>query len=950
MHNYPKNRIYILFALVAILLSFSFALHKNFNLFGALAENNSDAIAVRVLPNPNHYSALRWFKEQGFSGSPQSIIVDGYEGIRDGRTVYVNAANIVDNTLYTNIYLISYNQDSERSTVDIFSQILDHWKFNIEITESGKCSISSIQCLTNDDCLNGYICDNSQNKCILPEELTTNCFTDTDCPSNLFCDNNKAKITRDVKRLSDFVEIREFLEEYKNKNNHYPILDSGSYIQNKTISAWPSWQETFGTELGTTLSVDPINVLGKCKPACCDSCGPDSAVCAHQNYDINTCWDSQDNWFADPTSNNNILNAPNNSNVFIYTVNSNGFSYEACAIMESSYASYASSDSCSNISGNAVIGFEHTGEAGNDSPIISCEDLSGYPGDEFIGHISAFDPDGDDLIWDFYSDNSPDDWQGWNWSGVPKMEDVGVAGQRKIYAEHAGNEGEYSVQITVGDGKGGIESKNCVIIINKGNPIIENILDQSVVIGKELSFSIIAHEPTQQYPLSFEFSGLPDPLDFVANGFSASNIEKNLFCFSSNEIEGNKYECIVKKIIENDYTNSPHFVTVTATDTNGDSGEAYFFLEIINNSPVFDSFTCVDSVRVRNDYLCEGIKASDPDGHNILFSSDLPSGITMNSQTPQTPQTGTISGQPDNAGDYSIEIIATDKYGAESSSIFNLKVKTYCGDGDRQIINDENGEEDCDEDDRVANSSKESSSEGWSYGCTDDCKWTGGYCGDGIVQAEHEECEKDESKANYELRTGKINLGEAEWQAFSMSCKNNCKLGCVGKTDIGVGCYIGNTCQKGKYICDDNDNVVCCDVFTPVFGHPIYDYCCKNDYGELSDGKINGRKFFIERAKTSDLESIAAEVYDHGGLKDISQSYYCDNVCAKTGKICVGVGLNNPAISNCVAVQHDVGNDCDNTANLAANDCRARFGKYSDTNCQDGGGTFYIGETACYCW
>lgn len=101
---------------------------------------SGDAIAIRVIPNPEHYSPLRWYKNQGWSGSPQSITVDGYEAVRDGRTVYVNAANIVGDTLYTNIYLISYNQDAEKETMDIFGRVLSKWKFNTNVEGAGNCS------------------------------------------------------------------------------------------------------------------------------------------------------------------------------------------------------------------------------------------------------------------------------------------------------------------------------------------------------------------------------------------------------------------------------------------------------------------------------------------------------------------------------------------------------------------------------------------------------------------------------------------------------------------------------------------------------------------------------------------------------------------------------------------------------------------------------------------
>ncbi|MFA6454776.1 MAG: hypothetical protein WCV70_02880, partial [Patescibacteria group bacterium] len=80
-----KIFIVIIFLTAVFLLShFTFA-----------APLSPDAIALRVLPNPGHFSPLTWYKKNlKLQGSPQSLIVDGYEAIRDGRTVYVNAANI----------------------------------------------------------------------------------------------------------------------------------------------------------------------------------------------------------------------------------------------------------------------------------------------------------------------------------------------------------------------------------------------------------------------------------------------------------------------------------------------------------------------------------------------------------------------------------------------------------------------------------------------------------------------------------------------------------------------------------------------------------------------------------------------------------------------------------------------------------------------------------------
>ncbi len=266
-----------------------------------LAQTSSDAIAIRVIPNSNHYSPLRWYNEQGFTGAPQSLIVDGYEAIRDGRTVYVNVANIINNTFYTNIYLISYNQGAESTTIDIFGRILSHWKFNTNITAIGNCS----------------------------NDVGKFCLTDYSCQSDGYCNSPKADITRDTKRLADLVEINIALKNYKNTNNRYPDLSAGSYLPNKTVSTWPSWQKTLGGELGATLPQDPINELGACA-----------------GYDSTTCWNDETKEFADSDIFNPELNPPSGSNIFIYSSYSGGSSYNLCSFMESGYIQGAGSGAC----------------------------------------------------------------------------------------------------------------------------------------------------------------------------------------------------------------------------------------------------------------------------------------------------------------------------------------------------------------------------------------------------------------------------------------------------------------------------------------------------------------------------------------------------------------------------------------------------------------------------
>jgi len=248
-----------------------------------------DAIAIRIMANPEHYSPAVWYDRNiKTKGSPQSLIVDGYEAVRDGRTVYINTANVDNGNLYTNIDIISYNQQAESATIDIFGQILSHWKFNTNLAAPGSCSATS----------------------------TASCLNDDDCPLGGYCDSAKAKITRDTIRLGRLADVQTGIESYVKDNGHYPILAAGSYLPNKTISVWPSWQETLGKILGGGLPIDPINKLAACP-----------------GYDDITCW-NEDNktfvWAAD-------LNAgriPNDNYVLLYSSDNKGQTYKICTYSE----------------------------------------------------------------------------------------------------------------------------------------------------------------------------------------------------------------------------------------------------------------------------------------------------------------------------------------------------------------------------------------------------------------------------------------------------------------------------------------------------------------------------------------------------------------------------------------------------------------------------------------
>lgn len=254
------------------------------------AQNSSaDAIAIKIVVNPEHSSALDWYRQQGFKGSPQSTIVDGYEAVRDGRTVYVNVANAVSgastDNLYTNIYLISYNQEAERETVDIFAKILSRWKFNSNISQIGHCR----------------------------QKNETTCTLDQECALGDFCDSQKARIIRDVKRLASINIADRLLSGYYERLDYYPKLSAGTYLPRRTISVWPSWQDELGKALGGTMPLDPVNKIGICP-----------------GYNADTCWNEETKSFV-----TTLPDLPNNSLVYSFAALPNGTNYDFCAVFES---------------------------------------------------------------------------------------------------------------------------------------------------------------------------------------------------------------------------------------------------------------------------------------------------------------------------------------------------------------------------------------------------------------------------------------------------------------------------------------------------------------------------------------------------------------------------------------------------------------------------------------
>jgi streptogramin lyase len=827
------------------------------------------------LPNPNHYSASLWYKLQGFSGSPQSILVDGYEAVRDGRSVYVNAANVQDGKLYTNIYLISFNQEAEGATMDIFAQILDRWKFNTNYIITDSCSESSdVSCLHTDD-----------------------------CPIGEYCLSAKAKMIRDTKRLSDLAEMKILIGNYLDERGYYPILQSGSYLSHITTSAWPSWQKLFAQHLGQELAVDPLNKMGDC---------------GDPRFEEKTCWDFAAQEFADSNPGNDEFDLPEDSYVYVYTANADGSSYKLYANLEEGYGASIA---------NGLFDGEVTGLLGNTAPKFSGEVLKGSSGEEFSGFIRVED---DGLMENLTVtiDTSSTVWTAW--SAPPEIQLVAsVPSQRRIYAAAAGNPGNYFFDATVSDDKGLSVTKTFMIVILNDSPKI-NLFDVSYLASTTKPFDVtfIAKDFVSNYPLTYNVNpngayGL-NPATFNLNtDGDAYNLNINGF------FDPNTQSPI-------DPSRTYNYV-VTVTDKFGVSNNDNFQIKVLNNKPnVVLPIPCDTDVRVENDYNSCSILARDQDGHAIsgfIFSS-LPNGMESNSAgliygKPKFAE----------AGVYNVSIRARDEFGAVSEEVnYALSVNTYCGDGVKQGPGESpaqnmeekggpnnDGREDCDGlsglSFSVANSSVDRM-----YACTTpdlltcpvdgDCSNTctfvtgpnGGYCGDSIAQDGNngstdfgEECDDgmDDSSASGTDECDTRNVNGYGFCAFTF-CGD-------GVTQNPNGLGTAGASGTGDEECDDFQNG---DDTDQCYDDCSYTYC--------NDGIIqvpNGRG-------TGGANGIGDEECDDGSLNSITSPCAPDCTLTYCGD---GIMQLQNGVSSMGA--HDTGDEqCDdgnlNDNDLCSNDCR----------------------------
>ncbi|MFZ2310697.1 MAG: hypothetical protein WAW11_04080, partial [Patescibacteria group bacterium] len=819
----------------------------SFLIIQAKAAETSDAIAVRIMPNPNHYSVETWYKQQGYKGSPQKLVVDGYEAVRDGRTVFINAANVDDkNKIYTNIYLISYNQDPNIKTVDILGQLVSHWKFNSNLSATGQCSISKIFCAKDNDCPVDYLCstgvatDNSsfsssnKGKCLPKTEKK--CLIDDDCPVNLFCDSAKSKVTRDTKRLGQLGDIKEALRVIGVRDSRYPELVGGTYVTGNTISTWPSWQETFWPKLsGLNLAIDPINVLGDCV-----------------GYEAKTCWNKDTNQFYQLV--NGKLSLPAGSYAYLYSTAQNGINYNICATFETeglydTAEGQLTKDLC-------LMGLGHTATSVNTAPRLIGSFLAGESGLEFNGYVKAVDDQNDAISWKI--DTSYINFS--SWSAEPTLRDSGNANQKKIYAATAGRPGDYPFTLSLTDSRGAEAKYPLIARLTANKPIIEaDSIDYFVNPVLPLKYTFFTQSFSGLVPAKITMSKIDSG---SLNPFALSGATEKKIEISTNRFEVDKTALIPGGTYLPDDKTVTYRITVT--DEKNNVAQKDININLKAEKPYLN-FDCDTNARIGQPYPISGVPCfigeAKEGNHSLTYQLSGPMGLSLStSANGKTSLSGTPVATVTSTGT-PITIIAINEYGVSTQKNFLLKINSYCGDGYVQTPNSEgkggvynDGLESCDGMSGIT-TNVAASSVSKQYGCATKgpssypvldngaCVFAsgdkgGGYCGDNICQFQVNgillenacNCEKDCSKAtgaaaasncvvtppdtgakcgNDIIEVGEecdgLNLNgkncqnfDANYNTYGLSCGSDCKF--VKTSCSAKSCWRNGDCSNG-YVC-----------------------------------------------------------------------------------------------------------------------------------------------------
>jgi len=128
-------------------------------------EVTDDGIGIRIYANPEALTPEEWYRQNVENqGSPQSMKVDSYRAVRDGRTIYVAATNYDGSDLYTNIYLISYNKEASSETKNIYNRLVNNWKFNINEPSDKEYIARDLERISDLRSMVGYLEDYRSNQ------------------------------------------------------------------------------------------------------------------------------------------------------------------------------------------------------------------------------------------------------------------------------------------------------------------------------------------------------------------------------------------------------------------------------------------------------------------------------------------------------------------------------------------------------------------------------------------------------------------------------------------------------------------------------------------------------------------------------------------------------------------------------------------------------------------
>ena len=702
-----------------------------------------DAIAIRIFDNANNLSPRTWYAQNiGAKRSLQSLLVDGYDAVRDNRTVYVAAANITScqsisaesNCLKPIMVIISFNQNISNETVDIFGQILANWRFNQNInSQPGVCSNSG-----------GNL----------------SCLSDRDCQSGQICDSLKARVVRDTKRLIDLSAMKTKLEQYRQTYQRYPSLESGTYLVNKTLSVWPSWQKTLAVKMKTALPVDPINRLGT----------------SPSGYNQITGWNEQQRSFATtwPT-------LPENSRVYQYEL-INNTRYTLCANFETNYQNITNYACANNYT--------------NQGPIINCPVMRGTAGQAFSAYAEIFDNEGD-TINSIINHNQLSGWSHLN------VQLVNSGRQLKISAATAGPDGRYDLILNTSDSLGATSTKTCSIIIGHGL-CGNNLIDPNEDCEGDLGVAANAHDssPNKQYSCNqyCKFTG----------GWCGDNIIQNGQNFTVNREQCDGNNGIATKTNDSgpnrQYACHESISPNACTFTGGYCGD-HIIQTSANTQINEDCDRPIDSPNPDPSSTYNGIQryqCGQPGTVNACkFTGGWCGDAVVDYDYGETCEGSTYTvPTPANSS-------STKQYACSATTC--QVTDGWCGDG--QI---KDGIENCD----CADNQKDCAWAGNSvnpdpsatssptnpHRCKN-CLQTGGYCGDGIVQEQSEKCDPLEPLSVFKSRTGNLNIDQAYYDQFIAVClTQNCQTSCYDQDGDGYGIKKYTNCTNTAVDCEDRPN------------------------------------------------------------------------------------------------------------------------------------------------